>query len=239
MKGPYLEIIGLKKSYGMKPVLRDVHLVVQCGERMALLGANGAGKTTLLRVLAGLTRPGAGRARIDGLDCVQEAQKVRSLVGFVAHQPYLYEELTTWENLLFFGRMYSVTHTSERARKLLQQVGLEKRMHERVATLSRGQLQRLCWARALLHAPRLLLLDEPETGLDAEGNELIQALWAEHTERGGTSLFTTHQLERALALSDSVAMLSGGKIVYQQRTGLVGTNLLRPSNGLASRGRTQ
>ena len=224
MKRPYLEIIGLKKSYGMKPVLRDVHLVVQCGERMALLGANGAGKTTLLRVLAGLIRPGAGTARIDGLDCVQEAQKVRSLVGFVAHQPYLYEELTTWENLLFFGRMYSVTHAGERARRLLRQVGLEKRMHERVATLSRGQLQRLSWARALLHVPPLLLLDEPETGLDAEGNELIQTLSAEHTERGGTTLFTTHQLERALALSDSVAMLNGGKIVYQQQTYLVGTD---------------
>jgi heme exporter protein A len=214
MSVPYLEIKQLKKSYGLKPVLRDVSLVVQRGERMALLGANGAGKTTLLRILAGLTKANAGTACINGLDCVRAAQQVRSRVGFVAHQPYLYEELTAWENLLFFGQMYSVAHVEERARKLLQQVGLERRLHERVAILSRGQVQRLSWARALLHSPRLLLLDEPETGLDTEGIELIQALWTEHTEQGGTSLFTTHQLERALALSDRAATLRGGKIVY-------------------------
>ena len=212
MSASFLEIKQLKKSYGLKPVLRNVNLVVQRGERMALLGANGAGKTTLLRILAGLTRPNAGTACIAGLDCVRDAQHVRALVGFVAHQPYLYEELTAWENLLFFARMYSVTHAEERARKLLQQVGLARRMHERVATFSRGQVQRLSWARALLHAPRLLLLDEPETGLDTEGTELIEALWTEHTAQGGTTLFTTHQQERALALSDCVVMLKDGKI---------------------------
>src|SRR2546421_6142422 len=155
MSGPYLEITALKKSYGLKPVLRNVNLVVRRGERMALVGANGAGKTTLLRILAGLTRPDAGTACIDGQDCVQDAQHARALVGFVAHQPYLYEELTAWENLLFFARMYSVTHPKERASKLLQQVGLARRMHEHVATFSRGQVQRLSWARALLHRPRL------------------------------------------------------------------------------------
>ncbi len=212
MSGPYLEITALKKSYGLKPVLRNVNLVIQRGERMALLGANGAGKTTLLRIVAGLTRPNAGTVRIDGLDCVRDAQQVRSLVGFLAHQPYLYEELTAWENLLFFGRMYSVAHAEKRARKLLQQVGLARRMHERVATFSRGQVQRLSWARALVHTPPLLLLDEPETGLDTEGTQLIEALWTEHTAQGGTSLFTTHQQERALALSDCVVTLKDGKI---------------------------
>jgi heme ABC exporter ATP-binding subunit CcmA len=227
MSRPYLEVNGLKKSYGLKPVLRDVNLTLQQGERMALLGVNGAGKTTLLRILAGLIPPSAGTARIEGLDCVRHAQQVRALVGFVAHQPYLYEELSAWENLLFFGRMYNVVHVQERGRQLLQQVGLEKRMHERVATLSRGQVQRLAWARALLHSPRLLLLDEPETGLDTEGSELIRILWKKHTEGGGTTLFTTHQLERALELSDCVAMLSGGRIVYQQQTKLVGGDLLQ------------
>ena len=212
MSASYLEIKQLKKSYGLKPVLRNVNLVVQRGERMALLGANGAGKTTLLRILAGLTKPNSGTVCIDGLDGVQDAQRVRALVGFVAHQPYLYEELTAWENLLFFARMYSVMHAEERARKLLQQVGLARRMHERVVTFSRGQVQRLSWARALLHSPRLLLLDEPETGLDTEGTELIEALWTEHTAQGGTTLFTTHQQERALALSDCAVLLKDGKI---------------------------
>jgi heme exporter protein A len=213
-----VEVRGLKKSYGLKPTLRGIDLTLLQGERMALLGANGAGKTTLLRLLAGLTRANAGRIRIAGLDMAQDAQQIRSLVGFVAHQPYLYEELTALENLLFFGRMYGVTHAKERACTLLQRVGLERRMHERTRTLSRGQLQRLAWARALLHEPSLLLLDEPDTGLDQEGSALIDSLQAEHSARGGSAIFTTHQLERALALSDKVVMLRSGRLVYEEAT---------------------
>ncbi|HEV2582350.1 MAG TPA: ATP-binding cassette domain-containing protein, partial [Ktedonobacteraceae bacterium] len=106
MNAPYLEVIGLKKSFGLKPALRGIDLRVEQGQRMALLGANGAGKTTLLRTLAGLAKPDVGSARISGLDLRQDAQQARSLVGFVAHQPYIYEELTALENLRFFGRMY-------------------------------------------------------------------------------------------------------------------------------------
>src|SRR5579883_2315564 len=168
-----LEIRGLKKSYGLKPILRRVDLVLPRGQRLALLGANGAGKTTLLRVLAGLSRPNAGTVLLEGLDSVRDGQQVRRLVGFVAHQPYLYEELTALENLVFFGQMYAIPHVQERAHALLQRVGLEKRAHERVSALSRGQVQRLAWARALLHAPHILLLDEPETGLDQTGTTLV------------------------------------------------------------------
>jgi heme exporter protein A len=218
VNAPYVEIKGLKKSFSLKPVLRGVDLFLDQGERMALLGANGAGKTTLLCTLAGLTRPDAGTVCIAGLDIEREAQQVRHLVGFVAHQPYLYDELTALENLLFFGRMYGVKKTHERATELLERVGLARRAGERAGTLSRGQLQRLALARALLHSPRLLLLDEPDAGLDEEGNELLEALLREHTERGGTMLFTTHNLERALKFSDRVAMLGGGRVAYQQET---------------------
>ncbi len=107
MKTPLLAIAGLKKSFDLKSVLRGIDLVVESGERVALMGANGAGKTTLLRILACLTEPSSGSARIDGWDIVRDAQQVRRLVGFVAHQPYLYDELTALENLLFFGKMYS------------------------------------------------------------------------------------------------------------------------------------
>jgi heme ABC exporter ATP-binding subunit CcmA len=218
VRTPVLELRGLKKSFGLKPILRGVDLVLPRGECMALLGANGTGKTTLLRILAGLARPDAGRVSIEGLDSTQDAQQTRRLVGFVAHQPYLYEELTALENLLFFARMYTVAHAQERARDLLRRVGLERRLHERVSTFSRGQLQRLSWARAQLHAPRLLLLDEAETGLDQEGHELIGALLSEHTAGGGSTLFTTHQLERALALSDKIVLLAGGRVGYQAET---------------------
>ena len=210
-----MEIRGLKKTFGLKPILRGIDLTLPRGERVALLGANGAGKTTLLRILAGLTKPTGGTACINGLDIVQDAQQVRHLVGFVAHQPYLYEELTAMENLLFFGRMYTVKHLQQRAAELLSRVGLARRTQERVSALSRGQVQRLSLARALLHSPQILLLDEPDTGLDEEGHILLETLLDEHTAQAGTTLFTTHHLELAQKLSDRIVTLSGGRIIQQ------------------------
>ena len=218
MNTPYLQIQDLTKSYSLKPVLRGINLDICRGERVALLGANGAGKTTLLRILAGLARPDAGTIRVNGLDIVRDVQQARHLVGFVAHQPYLYDELTALENLLFFGRMYAVKQVHERAAQLLNKVGLARRAHERVSTLSRGQVQRLSLARALLHSPQLLLLDEPDTSLDEEGNELLANILYEHTGHGGTTLFTTHNLEHALHWSNQVAMLNAGRVVYTRET---------------------
>ena len=214
----YLEITKLKKNYGLKPVLRGVNLAIEQGQRMALLGANGAGKTTLLRILAGLAEPDEGQVCIDGLDSAHDAQQVRRLIGFVAHQPYLYDNLTALENLLFFGRMYAVKQRKERATMLLERVGLLKRANERTSVLSRGQAQRLALARALLHSPRLLLLDEPDTGLDEEGIALLEAILDEHARDGGTLLFTTHQFEHALQWSDHIALLSGGRMAYARET---------------------
>ena len=218
MSAPYLEIKGLKKSYHLKPILRGIDMALDQGKCMALLGANGAGKTTLLRILACLSRPEAGSVRIGGLDMRHDAQQIRMLVGFVGHQPNLYNELTVMENLLFFGRMYSVKQARERATMLLQRVELARRSSERVATLSRGQLQRLSLARAFLHSPRLLLLDEPDAGLDEEGITLLETLMKEHAEQGGTTVFTTHNFERAVTFSDQVCMLRGGRVVYHQRS---------------------
>ncbi len=216
MVNAYLEIHNLRKRYGLKPVLRGIDLELPRGQRMALLGANGAGKTTLLRMLAGLSKADSGSIHIAGLEMRSDAQQIRSLVGFVAHQPYLYEELTALENLLFFGQMYGVEQARERAGELLRVVGLERRARERVSTFSRGLVQRLAWARALLHRPTLLLLDEPDTGLDQEGNALAERLLIEYSQQGGTVLFTTHQLERALQLGDQIVMLAQGRIAYQR-----------------------
>lgn len=215
---PYLEIHGLKKSFGLKPILRGLDLNLHAGERMALLGANGAGKTTLLRILAGLTRPTDGRILIDGLNLVQQTREIRRKVGFVAHQPYLYDELSALENLIFFARMYALAQPQARAIELLQRVGLSKKVRERAGALSRGQAQRLALARALLHEPQLLLLDEPDTGLDQDGLALLAELLAEHHARGGTILFTTHDLEAALGRSDQIVMLNNGRVAYQQAT---------------------
>ncbi len=218
MSSPYLELNNVQKSFGLKPILRGVDLTLNAGERMALLGANGAGKTTLLRILAGLTRPSGGRVTIAGLDPCEQTREVQRMVGFVAHQPYLYDDLTTLENLLFFARMYALEQPRQRAETLLQRVGLGKKARERAGSLSRGQLQRLALARALLHAPDLLLLDEPETGLDQEGLALLAELLHEHHARRGTLLFTTHDLEAAPGRSDRVALLSKGRVAYQRET---------------------
>ncbi len=218
MSEAYLQISDLKKSFGPKMILRGVNLTVKAGERAALLGANGAGKTTLLRILAGLTRANAGRITIDRLDLAQQTREVRRKVGFIAHQAYLYEDLTSLENLLFFARMYDVEQPQIRAMTLLTRVGLSKKANERSSALSRGQVQRLAVARALLHQPQLLLLDEAETGLDEKGLQLLELLLSEHHEQGGTTLFTTHNLEQAIARSDQIIMLSQGRVVYQQAT---------------------
>ncbi|HEY6542169.1 MAG TPA: heme ABC exporter ATP-binding protein CcmA [Ktedonobacteraceae bacterium] len=218
MSHPYFEITKLKKNYGLKPVLRGVDLAVEQGQRVALLGANGAGKTTLLRVLAGLAEPDGGQVRIDGRDMMHDAQQARRAIGFVTHQPYLYDDLTVMENLLFFARMYGVKQRHERARALLERMGLLKRAHERASALSRGQSQRLALARALLHSPRLLLLDEPDTGLDEEGIALLETLLNEQTHNGGVVLFTTHQLEHAMQWSDHIGLLRGGRMAWFRKT---------------------
>ncbi len=231
---PYLHITGLKKSFGLKPVLRGIDLALERGERLALMGPNGAGKTTTLRILAALTKPSAGTAIIDGLDVERDAQAVRRMVGFAGHQPYLYDELTALENLLFFGKMYGVRDARARSQDLLRRAGLEKRANERAGTFSRGMVQRLSLARALLHSPCLLLLDEPDTGLDQEGVQLVTTILDEHTASGGTTLLTTHQPDRALALCDRVVMLNNGRIVHEgagNETVIVGADLSRPGGG--------
>lgn len=218
MSASYLEMRGVKKSFGLKPVLRGIDLSLNAGQRMALLGANGAGKTTLLRILAGLARPTSGTITLAGLDLARQTREIRHTIGFVAHQPYLYEELTALENLVFFARMYDVEQPHTRAILLLRRVGLEKKARERTRALSRGQVQRLALGRALLHSPQFLLLDEPDTGLDQEGLALLAELLHEHRERGGTLLFTTHDLGTAMQRSDRVAMLSKGRVAYQEET---------------------
>lgn len=216
MSTPYLELHNVQKSFALKPVLRGVSFTLQAGERLALLGANGTGKTTLLRILAGLIRPGGGRILIGGLDLCQQTREVQHHIGLVAHHSYLYDELSALENLQFFARMYGLRQPAERAALLLRRVGLDTRARERVGTFSRGQVQRLALARALLHAPTLLLLDEPETGLDQAGQTLLAELLHEHQAHGGALIFTTHDLESVSARSEQVLWLQRGRVVPGQ-----------------------
>jgi heme ABC exporter ATP-binding subunit CcmA len=209
-----VEVVGLMRSFGPKAVLRGVQLSVERGGVLALLGANGAGKTTLLRVLATLNKPDGGTARVAGYDVVRDAAQLRRVVGYVGHQPHLYEELTARENLLFFARMYGLAQPAVRADALLARFDLRARANDRTRTLSRGQLQRLAIARGIVQEPAVLLLDEPETGLDESAFALLRALIAERQELGLTTLFTTHQIDRALHLAGEIAVLARGRIAF-------------------------
>ncbi|MGH2487615.1 MAG: heme ABC exporter ATP-binding protein CcmA, partial [Ktedonobacterales bacterium] len=202
------------KLYDVRPALRDISFTIPVGGRVAMLGPNGAGKTTLLRILATLAKPSTGRLDIEGLDAVTEANEVRRVVGYVGHQPHLYDELTARENLLFFARMYGLRDGAQRAGKLLERVGLTAKAAQRVRTLSRGQAQRLALARGILHEPRLLLLDEPDTGLDDDANTLLAELIHERAASGLTTVFTTHNLERGLLLGDTTLVLVGGRLAH-------------------------
>ena len=213
-----IEVRGLKKSFGESLALRGIDFSVGSGECLALFGPNGAGKTTLIKVLATLSRPSKGEVRLAGLDIRKDAVKIRSRIGVISHQTFLYDNLTAYENLKFYGQMYGVTGLEERIMAVIGQVGLAKRLHDRVGVFSRGMQQRLSIARAILHDPPIMLLDEPETGLDQQATAMLAALLKTLISGDRTVLMTTHNLALGLALSDRVAILHKGKIAHEGTT---------------------
>lgn len=217
---PAIAVHGVRVAFGATAVLRGIDLTVPWGARLALLGPNGAGKSTLLRAIATLSRPTAGTVRIAGLDAFADSAAVRRLIGVVAHQTYLYDELTALENLRFYAELYDLPDAAKQVDTILDRVGLTARRNVRAGSLSRGQQQRLTLARALLHDPPLLLLDEPDTGLDLAAFGLLEALLLDE-ER--TVVLTTHNMRQAARLCDRYAILSGGRIVREEA--------MRPDDG--------
>lgn len=191
------------------PALLHVDLSVEPGERLLLLGPNGAGKSTFIRVFSGLMRAWHGQALIMS----EPARRARRLVGVVSHATYLYDELTALENLLFYGELYGIANPRRRAHELLERVNLPHLADEPVGRLSRGQQQRVTLARALLHDPSVLLLDEPDTGLDVAAFGLLEELVS---GRGRTMVMTTHNLASGLRLGTRVAVLAGGRVAHEQ-----------------------
>ncbi len=208
-----ISVSGLSKRYGYRLVLRDLDLRVGRGEIVALLGPNGAGKSTLLRILATLSHPTFGQVEIAGLSLPIHAASARGLLGYLGHQPLLYEDLTAEQNLHFFARLYLIPRARKRVDELLDLVGLESRRTEQARAFSRGMQQRLGIARAILHKPKILLLDEPHSGLDKSGAEMMDKLLRETAKKGNTILFATHDQHRALALAKRIEVLAGGSLV--------------------------
>jgi heme exporter protein A len=208
-----IEVRDLVKSFGPRAALAGVDLSVDTGEFVTLVGPNGAGKTTLLRILATLTRPTSGTVRIAGMDPGREGVRIRRHIGFLSHRTLLYDDLTAEQNLQFYGRMYDLGDGgSQRIEMLLKRVGLETRRRDLVRTFSRGMKQRLSVARAVLHSPHLLLLDEPYTGLDPVASQSLSDLLVSLADEGTTVVLTTHDLSRGLAVGRRVVVLVGGKI---------------------------
>jgi heme exporter protein A len=210
-----IEIRGLVKSFGHKAVLKGIDLEVADGQFLTLVGPNGAGKTTLIRILATLSKATSGTVWMDGFDLADESIDIRRRMGLVSHQTLLYDDLTPDENLRFYGQMYDVPDLEDRIGAVLRQVGLESRRHDPVRTFSRGMQQRLAIARAILHRPSVLLLDEPDTGLDQHAAEMLHELLVTVGTKGRTVLMTTHNLERGLSMGNRVAILAGGQIAYE------------------------
>ncbi|MGD2027333.1 MAG: heme ABC exporter ATP-binding protein CcmA [Anaerolineales bacterium] len=208
-----IEVHNLVKRFGLKTVLKGMEFYADAGEFIGLLGPNGAGKTTFLRILSSLSRPTMGLVRVAGYHLPQQAAGVRANLGVLSHQPLLYGDLTGEENLQFYGKMYSVDNLEERMLEVLDLVDLTNRRRDLVRTYSRGMAQRLAIARAMIHDPGILLLDEPYTGLDQDASTMLDAVLKQIAAQGRTVVMTSHDLARSAELCTRFDVLSRGKII--------------------------
>jgi heme ABC exporter ATP-binding subunit CcmA len=209
--GAAIAVAALRRDYGDRPALDGVAFELAAGESLVVLGPNGAGKTTLLRILATLLRPSGGEAVVLGCSLPDEAWKLRGRIGYLGHEPLLYRDLSGRENLRFQARLHGIDREAAEARieEVLRAVAMERRADERVAELSAGMRQRLSICRCVLHRPELLLLDEPDSNLDAEGRELARELIG--PAPGRTRVLVTHDPDRFLDEADHVLRLGIGE----------------------------
>jgi heme exporter protein A len=208
-----IEVSRLCKSFDEHHALREIDFKVADGESLAIFGPNGAGKTTLIKILATIMNPSSGTIIVDGLSLKDRAEKVRRKVGVVSHNTFLYNNLTAYENLDFYRRLYDMP--KERILEVSKMVGMQSRLYDHVSTLSRGMQQRFSIARALLHKPNIILLDEPETGLDQQAISLLWGVLKQGDNEKRTVILATHNLERGLEIADRILILARGKIVFQ------------------------
>ena len=209
-----IEVRHLRKAFGTLKAVDGIDFELKQGEFLTVFGPNGAGKTTLIKILAGLTQPSSGTAKVAGFDIAEGHPEMRKEIGIISHATALYADLTPLENLIFFARMHGLKQPEDRALKVIEEVGLSPRRNDRVRTFSRGMLQRLSIARAVLHDPAILFLDEPFTGLDLHATNVLKEHLQRLHDRHHTILMTTHDISCGLEMCDKVALQVQGKFAF-------------------------
>ncbi len=208
-----IKVSGLKKDFGRRKVLKGIDFSLKKGGFLSVFGPNGAGKTTMVKILSTLEAPTKGDVTIAGIDLMADPIPIKKKIGLISHNPLLYGDLNAHENLRFYGVLYKVDDLESRIDELLDRVELSNRRYDYVRTFSQGMTQRLAIARALIHKPSILFLDEPHIGLDPHAVDILDGLLddirAEHT-----FVMVTHNLEKGLTLCSQAMILDGGKIVF-------------------------
>ncbi|MGE5808111.1 MAG: ABC transporter ATP-binding protein [Nitrospirota bacterium] len=210
-----IKLINLTKKYGRLTAVNTVNLEVAAGEVFGFLGPNGAGKTTTIRMMAGLLQPTSGIALIGGYDVQKEPLKAKSITGFIPDRPYLYEKLTATEFMFFVARLYDMTDSRKRIDELLGLFGLPDWKDELIENFSHGMKQRLVMASALLHRPKVLVVDEPMVGLDPRGARLVKDIFRDLATNGVTIFMSTHTLEIVEQMCTRVAIINKGDIIAE------------------------
>jgi heme exporter protein A len=208
-----IETKQLIKRVGDKVILRGVNLSIEQGQTVAILGPNGAGKSTILKVLATLIKPTSGEVLINKKDLKKNLIAIRSLIGYLPHASLLYDHFTPLENLVLYGKLYGVKNVEQRAKELIDKVGLSFFLHEPVKSFSRGMIQRVAIARSIIHQPQILLLDEPHTGLDQQAIAILNKVILEMKDLGATTIMVTHDFKQAAEICDRIIIVKNGKIV--------------------------
>jgi ABC-2 type transport system ATP-binding protein len=236
-----LEIVGLTKRFE-QPAVDHLDLTIRSGEFYALLGPNGAGKTTTLKMVVGLLRPDVGSIAVHGIDLLAEPTSAKQLMAWISDEPMIYDKLTPCEYLEFVAGLWGIQAdiAEAHARELLEWLGLNEQAHQRCEELSKGMRQKVALAGALVHDPRLIILDEPLTGLDAAAARQVKDVLRKRVQAGGTVIMTTHILEVAERMADRIGVIAGGRLIaegtLEELRGLAGT--LEELRGLAGRSTT-
>jgi ABC-type multidrug transport system ATPase subunit len=213
MEEKIIEVEGVSKDFGKIKALKDVSFYLKNGEIICILGENGSGKSTLIKIIAGIIKPTDGKLKIFGKDPFKE-RSIYSKIGFLFHEPLFYEELTIFENLYFISKVLNVENFFEKIKKISSLFLIEDKLNEKVKNLSRGEIQKAGFLRALLNDPEILILDEPFTAVDEKGKEIIIKVFNDFKKEKKSIIFSTHDKEIAKNISDNVLLLSKGKKIY-------------------------